>query len=71
MLPHPYLVEVSRELSNEVLGEVSSQGTLKLPQAINLELQLHLIRADFLELFHLTSDNSDALLGKTSYRAWT
>ena len=51
-----------------VLYNVLSQGASKLPQVYDLELQVYLIKTDFLELFTLTSDTFAPLV-KTSYSA--
>ena len=51
-----------------VLYNAFSQEASKLPQVMNIKLQSDLKKKqNFFELFTLTSGNSDASLGKTSY----
>ena len=42
-----------RELSIDVLYDVLSQGASKLPQHVDLDFPLYLIKADFLGIFNL------------------
>ena len=54
-VPHHY-----KDLSNEVMYKVLSQGASKLPQVTTL------LKKTFLEIFILASGHSDAPLGKST-----
>ena len=49
-----------RELSNDLLYDISSQGASELPQLEDLDFPFYLIKADFLEIFNLNFGSSDA-----------